>query len=336
MSITFFDDEEYYGNLFWPSNKRNLTSSSYGEEEELEELDIILTPEGQITPDSLEPSYKEEYINSKTNINFDLNVNKEININIPRSSTITEVIPKPKVFLIKKEKKENKKFLGKKKLSNEKNGKNGKKEKKDKKDRKNDFDDISRKIRARLLHACRYILNESLNEKEEIEELNLDDDLEDPLFPKAKPRKKKNPFHQYFFHKIDQEVILKTNIQYNLDLLNSTLREIFSTHHISKQVQKYGLDYNKILIQKIEKSPKKKKTKEILDMKLLQILEHFRKSKYYEPLKGLELLYENLIKEMYDKGEKKDYIDNFITCLNNYEIIYSQKKSKSKNNKKEK
>ena len=114
MSITFFDDEEYYGNLFWPSNKRNLTSSFYGEEEEPEELDIILTPEGQKTPDSLEPSYKEEYINSKTNINFDFNVNKEININIPRSSTITEVIPKPKVFLIKKEKKENKKFLGKK------------------------------------------------------------------------------------------------------------------------------------------------------------------------------------------------------------------------------
>ena len=65
-------------------------------------------------------------------------------------------------------------------------------------------------------------------------------------------------------------------------------------------------------------------------MTLLQCLEHFRKSKYYEPLKGLELLYDKLIKEMIDKGEDGNYIDNFIAYLNNYEIMYSQKKSKIK------
>ena len=33
---------------------------------------------------------------------------------------------------------------------------------------------------------------------------------------------------------------------------------------------------------------------------------------------------------MIDKGEDGNYIDNFIAYLNNYEIMYSQKKSKIK------
>ena len=325
MSISFFGYPDYYANFYELSNPQNPTLLSYGGEQEPEEYNNFLTPEEQRTPYSLECNYKEEYENSNTNINLDCNINNNNNnISLGKTGPNTEIIPKPKVFVIEKIQKEKKKLLGKKRNSSE---KNDKKENKNKKDRKYDFDDVSRKIRARLFEACRFILNESLNEEEELEN---EDNFEDPLFPKGKQRKRKFTFLNYYFLKIDQKVILRTNIKENLDLLNSTLRQILSTYNVSKQVESYGLDYNKILIQKIEQSQKKKKTNAILDMTLLQCLEHFRKSKYYEPLKGLELLYDKLIKEMIDKGEDGNYIDNFIAYLNNYEIMYSQKKSKIK------
>ena len=112
-------------------------------------------------------------------------------------------------------------------------------------------------------------------------------DLDDPIFPKGKQRKRKIPIQNVSFLQIDQKIIIQNNIIENLELLYKTLREIFSGN-VSKKVKNYGLDHNQILIQKIKESKGKQRTKKILDMTFLQCLEHFRKSKTYNELSGFE------------------------------------------------
>ena len=148
----------------------------------------------------------------------------------------------------------------------------------------------------------------------------------DPIFPKGKQRKRKIPIQNVSFLQINQEIIIQNNVSENLELLNKTLREIFSGS-VSKKVKNYGLDHNQLLIQKIKESKGKARTNKILDMTFLQCLEHFRKSKMYEELSGLELQYDNMIEEMNEKHEK-EYMDNFVECLNNYESLYRQKRPK--------
>ena len=207
------------------------------------------------------------------------------------------------IFSIKKEPKSDtkeKNLLGKKRL--------------DENHTKNAFDNIVRKIKSKLFGAIIIILNKSLEEKKKPEE------------NKKEKKEKKGEIKNECFLKPEQKIILQTNVKENLELLDMKLREIFSKK-VSEKVKNFSkehqLDYNKNFIEKIKDDPKKQKTNEILDMTFFQCLEHFRGSKQYEALNGLEIEYENVIEDMNDDIE---YKNNFIEHLKKYEILFRNKK----------
>ena len=280
--------------------------------------------ENIITPKLFEDDEENEKPNTELYFIKNNNTNNNIdNINTKeKTDNKIEIIPKPKVFYIEKIKKVNKNksknLLGRKRNSDK---ENTEKISNKKQHTKNAFDNISRKIRGKIFGAVLIFLNKVFNEEEEI-------DLVDPIFPKGKQRKRKIPIQNVSFLQINQEIIIQNNVSENLDLLNKTLREIFSGS-VSKKVKNDGLDHNQLLIQKIKESKGKARTNKILDMTFLQCLEHFRKSKMYEELSGLELQYDNMIEEMNEKHEK-EYMDNFVECLNNYEALYRQKRPKKR------
>ena len=54
-------------------------------------------------------------------------------------------------------------------------------------------------------------------------------------------------------------------------------------------------------------------------------MEHFRGSMYYEELDGLEKKYIIIINEFKNKGESKEYIDDFKYLVNRYEKYFEEK-----------
>lgn len=325
MSIYFgFSESE---DLFDQYNRQYYSFYKINETPNEENNYNLFPLEENITPKFFEDDEENEKPNTELYfIKNNTNNNNIDNINTKeKTDNKIEIIPKPKVFYIEKIKKEkkvnknkSKNLLGRKRNSDKENSeKNSNK----KQHTKNAFDNISRKIRGKIFGAVLIFLNKVFNEEEEI-------DLDDPIFPKGKQRKRKIPIQNVSFLQINQEIIIQNNVSENLELLNKTLREIFSGS-VSKKVKNYGLDHNQLLIQKIKESKGKARTNKILDMTFLQCLEHFRKSKMYEELSGLELQYDNMIEEMNEKHEK-EYMDNFVECLNNYEALYRQKRPKKR------
>lgn len=193
---------------------------------------------------------------------------------------------------------------------------------------KDKFDNILRKIKSKLFEAILKILNKSLEENKKAKN-------ETPN--KKAQKQKKGEVKEECFLKLKQSITIDTNISSNKKLLETPLREIFS-QEVSEKMKNYskdGLNYNKNFIEKIKNDEKKAKTNAILDMTFFQCLEHFRGTKYYEKLSGLEIEYERTIenlKEQYDD----DYVNNFIEELNCFEELLKNKKSrKSRKNKNE-
>ena len=182
------------------------------------------------------------------------------------------------------------------------------------------FDNVVRKIKSKLFGALLIILNKSL-EKDQNPNSKQDS------------KEKKGEVKTECFLKPDQKIIIQTNVEENKKLLDSKLRDIFSQKVSTKAKnysKQYQLDYNKNFIEKIKNDETRKKTNDILDMTFLQCMEHFRGSKRYEALNGLEKEYENVIKEMRDE---EVYMESFVEQLNKFEILFSQKKArKSKKN----
>lgn len=216
---------------------------------------------------------------------------------------------KSKIFDIKKDKKRNininTNMLGRKRKDEENGGKHT----------KFDFDNTVRKIKSNLFDVIKNYMNNSLKEEEGEE-----------ILPKEKQRKRKIYFDTECFLKLEQKTVVSTNVEENKALLNMTLREIFSRNvsEKAKNYSSYGLEHNKYFIQQLLLNERKKRTNEILDMTFLQCLEHFRGSKYYPTLRGLEKQYENVINKMKEK-ENDEYIANFKKYLQTFEQLYSQK-----------
>ena len=104
------------------------------------------------------------------------------------------------------------------------------------------FDNLVRKIKSKLFGALLIILNKSL-EKDPKPNSNQDS------------KEKKGEVKTECFLKIDQKIILQTNIEENKKLLDSKLRDIFSEKVSTKAMnysKQYKLDYNKNFIEKIK------------------------------------------------------------------------------------
>ena len=174
-------------------------------------------------------------------------------------------------------------------------------------------DNMVRKLKSNLFEVLLRFINASI-EEEEVEVLDKNKKTKICLKP--------------FLLKIDQEIIKNTNVEINLNLLLSTLKEIFS-NDVSKKVENHGLDKNKKLIEKIYAENKQKKTISILNMTLNQCLEQFRGSKKYKELEGLEKEFENVIKGLKEKGESEEYISDFVNLVNTFEEYYKDKRPRA-------
>ena len=304
MSIDFIDidgDKEKYLNVYNLDNSFDENSNMFFDSEEQNMMDDF----------NFENDFEKMKVDTGF-IEFDNNSKKNEIITTNNKSTVIST-KKEKIFSINKIKKTNKK-LGRKKLTDNKETKVL--------HNKYSFDNTVRKIKAKLFNAILAILNKSLEQEENNNN--------------TQQRKRKIKVRNGCFLKIEQKTIINTNIKDNLELLNTTLKKIFS-RDVGKKVAKYsihGENYNKNLIKKIEENNKKyKNTNDILNMTLFQCLEHFRKSEYYEELSGLELEYDNIINEM-KKTEEENYVDSFKAYLDTYEKIYENKRPKNKKVKK--
>ena len=128
--------------------------------------------------------------------------------------------------------------------------------------------------------------------------------------------------------KIKQNFISNTNVNFNKNLIQKKLRDIFS-NNISSKFSNYGLDYNRKLIEKIYNEKIQTKVIDILEMTFLECLEHLRGSKHYEQLEGLENAYGIVINELENK-ENDEYMANFKEFVNRFEQYYENKRSREK------
>lgn len=173
-------------------------------------------------------------------------------------------------------------------------------------------DNMTRKLKSKLFDAILKILNKSFASS---------------IFETSKNNLNKINNIKPFFLKIKQEIIKNINVNNNLTLLNSKLKDIFS-NEVSKKVTSFGINYNKSLINIIYKENKHKKVISILERTFLECLEQFRGTKNFNELKGLEEDYKNVINDLIEKGEKNEYISKFKNFVNDFEEIYKKKKAK--------
>jgi hypothetical protein len=174
-------------------------------------------------------------------------------------------------------------------------------------------DNIVRKVKTNLFEIILFFINFSITP---IEKEN-----------KNKNSKKKI-IYKPFLVKIDQEIIKTINVEENLKLINSKLKDIFS-NKTSKKYVSLGLDKNKQIIDEIYEQKIQKKTISILNKTFEQCLEHINGINYDEDLAGLEHEYQRILKKLRIK-ENEDYISKFKDMVKNFKFFYMNKKARKK------
>jgi len=134
---------------------------------------------------------------------------------------------------------------------------------------------------------------------------------------------------------IGKKQTINTNVNENIRLLNTQLKEIFSVEISHKLKKKFPLNYNKLVIEKIYQENLANVTC-ILDKTFLECLKYFRKDKdvYYNEeyscLNGIEKDFEDLPTKFRSEGYDDRYINMIIDLINNFEIIYENKMPRKK------
>lgn len=133
---------------------------------------------------------------------------------------------------------------------------------------------------------------------------------------------------------LNQKQISEGNIKFNQEFLYKNIGEIFSDK-ISGRITNSPPYINKSIIQNLLNE--KDRTLNIYFNKLFSLtffecLEHFRGTKYFPELNGMD----NLKKKLDEYQNDPDYASNIEYYINNYEIILNNKKSRKKRQKKEK
>lgn len=117
----------------------------------------------------------------------------------------------------------------------------------------------------------------------------------------------------------------KSNIQFNKEFLQKPLRDIFSDK-LSGRITFFCPEHNKKLIERLLNENdivKKVYFNDLFNLSFLQCLEHFRGSKFYYELNGMD----DMRKEL-KNYEDKEYAHSLEYYLNNYEKIINNKYSK--------
>jgi len=137
---------------------------------------------------------------------------------------------------------------------------------------------------------------------------------------------------------IRQDQIISTNVMDNRQLLDKTIRELFSDE-IAHNFRKYPKNYNKLVIDKIYEIDNDEKITPILDMKFSDCIKYFRKEQNYMEyerffcLKGLEKKFENLTIDLTNEGNDEKYIEMLFDLIYNFENIFFTKKSRKRRGK---
>ena len=239
-----------------------------------------------------------------------------------KTSRFTEIIlekeetkiAKEAIFKIEKVTKEIKILKQKRNRSKNKRNNNNNGEKKH---TKYAFDNIASKIRTSLFKGILVVLNKSLEDDQYITR-------EEKVFTSQSVGRIETRMRDKNFYKINISEY-GYRVQGNLDLLKMPLRQILY-QDCSEKYKNYQ-NNNKKLLNEISNNNTFNKTNKILDMTFLQCLEHYRGTKKYDVLEGLENEYQSLLKEFQRKGEEKEYIEKFKTYLNDFEKIFQSKKS---------
>ena len=109
------------------------------------------------------------------------------------------------------------------------------------------------------------------------------------------------------------------NIEFNYKLLNTKLKDIFSTNQISGKCTNYDKFYDKKVVETIY-NLNIKELIDILEMTFIEVFNIYRNLNEKEKLVGLEK-YDSVIKELKLK-EEDDYIDEFERVTMNFEETY--------------
>ena len=118
------------------------------------------------------------------------------------------------------------------------------------------------------------------------------------------------------------------NIVSNRKILNSKLKDIFSSYEVNRKCSSIDKYYNRDVIKSIYQENIKELI-DILEMSFLQIFDIFRDLNERNKLNGLDKL-DKVINELKLKEEDEEYINKFTETVNNYEKFYFNKKERKK------
>ena len=132
---------------------------------------------------------------------------------------------------------------------------------------------------------------------------------------------------------IKQNKVTLTNVIFNQQMLNETIKDFFS-EQISGNFSNYPNNFNELLIKKIYEMKNGEKITCIFEKKFLECLKYFRmdkdifKNPKYSCLEGLEKNFLGLEEKLLSDGYDKPYIKKLFELINNFEIVYREKKAR--------
>ena len=132
---------------------------------------------------------------------------------------------------------------------------------------------------------------------------------------------------------IKQNKVKLINVNFNQQMLNDTIKNFFS-EEISGNFSNYPANFNELLIKKIYEMKNGEKITCIFEKTFLECLKFFRmdkdifKNPKYSCLEGLEKNFLELEKKLLSEGYDKPYIKKLFTLINNFEIVYREKKAR--------
>ena len=255
-----------------------------------------------------EPIYKNEEIINE--INFNINkenknktINKDINLETTKEITIEKKGEKEEnnEFF---EKEENNEFLSKKRFFNidikKKTGRKPKILGSISYHTKFSTDNILRKIKVKFFHKIINYLNSIII---------------------SKYRTKINTLKN-----LKGDISQNNTINFNKQLLNSKLKDIFLNNKINGKFKIYESSYNKTIIEKIYKENIQELI-DILEITFLDAFKIFRDKNEVQKLNGLEKL-DTVIEEIKSKDNNEDYIKKFREIAMNFENNYLNKEAR--------
>lgn len=302
----FYDDSSFeQKNYLTEENKDDKFNGEFGLDEDKKSKTEITIIEKTRDTETKGKDKKSKFKNEKeSETNFNQEKHNENFIKEEKSVNDINSINKKKIFNITKEY-ERKILKGRKRKINF--GAKGKHD-------KFCHDNIVRKVKTKLFEIILFSINLSIIP---IEKEN------------QKKNSKKKEFYKPLLVKIDQEIIKTINVEDNLELLESKLKDIFS-NKTSIKYKHLGLDRNKKIIDEIYEQKIQKKTISILNKTFEQCLDYINGINYDEDLEGLEFRYQNIFKDLRSKGNSEEYISEFKYMVKNFKSFYRNKKARKK------